>query len=181
MTEANEFDPAAILRALAEAGVDYVLIGGIAATLHGSPHVTFDVDIVPDRRRENLEALARVLEAIDARIRTAGVPEGLPFDRSPELLERVEILNLTTRFGDLDLTFVPSGTSGYEDLAANAEDLAIEGVPIAVASLADIIRSKEAAGREKDRVTLPALRRLLALRGEVDGDDRPEGSRDRGA
>ena len=70
-------------------------------------------------------------------------------------------LNLTTRFGDLDLSFVPSGTSGFEDLRQHAVTMSLMGRPVAVASLADVIRSKEAANRPKDQTALPALRLLL--------------------
>jgi hypothetical protein len=80
--------------------------------------------------------------------------------RTPALLA-AEIWNLVTDFGRLDITFVPAGTSGYEDLARDAVHLSILGAEVDVASLADIVRSKEAAGREKDRLVLPVLRRLL--------------------
>lgn len=161
LAEPAPFDPEALLRTLEAHEVRYVLIGGLAATLYGSPHVTIDVDITPDRDRDNLAALARALEELDARVRTEGVPGGLAFDRSAEMLSRVEVLNLATRFGDLDLTFVPAGTGGYEDLRRRAIELEIRDVRVTVAALADVIRSKEAAGREKDRLTLPTLRRLL--------------------
>ncbi len=160
VADARAFDPEAILRALERHEVAYVLIGGMAASLHGSPHVTTDVDITPARERENLERLAAALVELDARIRTEGEPRGLAFDRSARLLERSEILNLVTRHGDLDLTFVPAGTRGYEDLRVDAVEIRIRGVRVTVAALADVIRSKEAAGREKDRLTLPTLRRL---------------------
>lgn len=77
------------------------------------------------------------------------------------MLERCEMLNLTTRHGNLDLAFRPSGTRGYEDLRRAATEVSIHGTPVVVASLADVIRSKEAAGRERDRLALPTLRRLL--------------------
>lgn len=160
MTEASEFRPEEILRTLESHAVEYVLVGGLAATLWGSPHVTFDVDIAPSRSRENLERLARALNELDARVRTEGVPDGLAFDRSAEFLERVSLLNLQTRLGALDLCFVPTGTGGYDDLREDAVEFPIRGLRIRVASLADIIRSKEAAGRDKDRLTLPALRKI---------------------
>lgn len=161
VAEPRPFDPAAILRILEEHGVRYVLIGGLAGTLYGSPHVTTHVDITPDDGRDNLERLAAALEELDARVRTEGEPEGLPFDRSAEMLQRSEILNLTTRFGDLDLTFRPAGTDGYDDLRRGALEMEIHDTTVTVAALADVIRSKEASGREKDRLTLPTLRRLL--------------------
>ena len=161
VAETGPFDPESILRALDESGVRYVLIGGLAATLHGSPYVTTDVDITPDRDGDNLKALAAALDRLNARIRTADEPAGLDSDRSAEFLARVSILNLTTRHGDLDLTFEPAGTRGYSDLRRRAVNIDIRGIEVPVAALADVIRSKEAAGREKDRLTLPTLRRLL--------------------
>lgn len=165
-----EFRPAEILRVLAEHRVAYVLVGGVAATLYGSPHVTTDVDITPSTERSNLRSLAAALDDLDARIRTESEPEGLPFDRSPAMLNRASLLNLVTRFGDLDLAFEPSGTRGYDDLKRDAITVEIHGIKVPVASLADVIRSKEAAGREKDRLQLPALRQLLErLESESDG------------
>ena len=71
-------------------------------------------------------------------------------------------MNMTTQAGDLDVTFCPSGTSGFADLKRDATDIeAADRLHILVASLEDVIRSKEAAGREKDRLALPRLRRLL--------------------
>jgi len=167
VAEARPFDPEAILRALERHGVDYVLIGGLAASLHGSPHVTTDVDITPARDWKNLERLSTALEEMDARIRTEGEPDGLAFDRSPEMLSNSSILNLTTQHGDLDLTFVPSGTRGYDDLRRRAVEIQIHETRVVVAALGDVIRSKEAAGRDKDRLTPPTLRRLLE---RLDGD-----------
>jgi hypothetical protein len=155
------FDPEAILRTLLEREVQYVLIGGLAATLYGSPFVTTDADIVPARDTENLVRLAQALSDLQARIRVEGEPEGIPFDISSSMLSAVDILNLVTRHGDLDLTFTPSGTQGFTDLRRAASDIEIHGVRVSVASLADVIRSKEAADREKDRLVLPTLRQLL--------------------
>ena len=149
-----------MLRVLVEHDIEFVLIGGLAATLYGSPHVTTDVDISPASTPANLERLSAALMALQARIRIEGVPEGLPFDPAASLLARASILNLTTRFGDLDLTLQPSGTTGYGDLIEAAISLDIGEVRVVVASLDDVIRSKEAADREKDRLTLPTLRRL---------------------
>ncbi len=154
-----------MLAALESAGARFVLIGGMAAILHGDVGVTVDLDIVPDHEPGNLDRLARALLELGARIRAAGVPEGLAFDCSAAFLRNLSpdaILNLTTRAGDLDLTFRPSGTQGYADLRRDAIEVeAADGVRVLVASLADVIRSKEAAGREKDRLALPRLRRLL--------------------
>ncbi len=142
-------------------GVRYVLIGGLAAVLHGSPLPTLDVDICPLEEPENLERLAAALEELDARVRTPDSPEGLAFPREATFLGNVQLLNLQTRFGDLDLSFLPAGTDGFPDLALHAVEMTIHGSKVAVAALEDVIRSKEAANRPKDQRTLPALRQLL--------------------
>jgi len=86
----------------------------------------------------------------------------LPVDRDANSLAAVGIWNLTTRYGDLDITVTPSGTFGYDDLRREAIDIEIRGVHVKLASLADVVRSKEAAGRDKDRRALPVLRELVA-------------------
>jgi len=156
-----EFIPQNILAVLDRRGVRYVLIGGLAAILHGAPHVTTDVDVVPQESRDNLDRLSAALKELHARIRVAGEEAGVPFDHSAKSLGRVRIWNLVTDQGNLDITFVPSGTSGYDDLARDAEEMTVRGISVPVASLADVIRSKEAAGRERDRAVLPTLRRVL--------------------
>ena len=161
----EDFDPVRILAALQEAGVRFILVGGMAAILHGDVGVTIDLDVAPEREPGNLDRLATALRALGARIRASGEPEGLPFDCSGAFFLNLapdSILNLTTQAGDLNLTFRRSGTGGYADLRRDAVEIeAADGVHILIASLADVIRSKEAAGREKDRVALPRLRRLL--------------------
>ena len=92
------------------------------------------------------------------------LPEGLPFDTSAEALQGMKTLNLRTPHGDLDLTFVPAGTQGYPDLVARAERRDLGAVRVLVASLDDVIRSKEAAARNKDFEALPELHRLAAQR-----------------
>lgn len=170
MSETN-FQPAEIIAALERHAVRYLVIGGLAATLHGSPVMTTDADICPGREADNLERLARALVELRARIRTPGVPGGLVFTCDATFLSRIEVaLNLTTRFGDLDLSFVPSGTSGFEDLRQHAVTMSLVGRPVAVASLADVIRSKEAANRPKDQIALPALRLLLERLKSKGGD-----------
>lgn len=158
----TSFQPAEILAALERHRVRYVIIGGLAATLHGSPVMTTDADICPARDRDNLERLADALNELRARIRTPGVPEGLRFACDATFLARIEaVLNLTTKFGDLDLSIVPSGTGGFEDLCQQAVTISLMGRPVTVASLEDVIRSKEAANRPKDQAALPTLRLLL--------------------
>lgn len=167
-----DFDPQEMLRVLDECGVRFILIGGMAAVLHGDVGVTVDLDVVPERSDENLERLARALRELEARIRTEEEPGGLAFDCSPEFFRNLSpdsIVNMTTRAGDLDVTFCPSGTRGFADLHRDAVEIeAADRLLIWVASLEDVIRSKEAAGREKDRLALPRLRRLLDRIREAD-------------
>lgn len=159
-----EFRPHDILAALDRNGVRYVLIGGLAAILHGAPHLTTDVDIVPEEDRRNLERLSMTLKELHARIRVTGEEEGVPFDHDAASLARVRIWNLVTDLGNLDITFVPSGTRGYDDLRRDAETMTVRGIDVPVASLADVIRSKEAADRPRDRAILPVLRGMLERR-----------------
>jgi hypothetical protein len=156
------FQPREILRILAGHGVRYVIIGNLGGALHGSPLATSDADICPARDQENLRRLASALEEMAARIRTPDAPDGIPFARDAAFLKQMKMLNLTTRFGDVDLAFEPSGTGGYDDLSQRATTIRLrDGITVAVAALEDIIRSKEAANREKDRLALPTLRLLL--------------------
>ena len=158
------FDPARLLAVLAANEVDFVLIGGLAGALHGSPATTNDADICPSLTSDNLARLAAALVELDARIRTETEPDGLAFDRSPEFLEMVELLNTTTIAGDLDIAFVPAGTEGYDDLAGRAVEFEIADRRVWVASLDDVIHSKRTAARPKDLATLPLLE---ALRDEL--------------
>ena len=154
------FDPDEILRTLHRHRVEFVLIGGMAATLHGSDVVTFDLDVSPRSTKDSLDRLASALRELDSVLRVVGEPGGVAFDAHAELLERTHVLNLVTRAGDLDIVVRLAGTAGYDDLARDAVAISVSGVPILVASLPDVIRSKEAANREKDRAVLPALKRL---------------------
>jgi hypothetical protein len=156
-----EFRPEAILAALERHGVREVLIGGFAAVIHGSPYLTTDVDVVPDPDPANLERLSAALDDLHARVWTDGEPDGVRFDHDAASLAAASTWNLVTDHGRLDVTFVPSGTAGYADVARDAVRLTILGATVDVASLADVIRSKEAAGRDKDRLVLPVLRRIL--------------------
>lgn len=155
------FQPREILEVLERHGIEYVLIGGFAAILQGSPILTNDIDITPLTDEENYRRLSLALIELDARVRTAGV-DPLPFSDDARSLAEVSIWNLTTRYGDLDVTVKPSGTGGYPDLRRDALIIRVGTVDVTVASLADVVRSKGAANRDKDRRALPVLRELVA-------------------
>ncbi len=164
MSEVAAFDPERLIRALHSHRVQFVLIGALAARLHGFPRLTADADITPASDKRNLDRLAAALRELDAKVYTESVPEGLAFDCSAATLGRATMWNLVTNAGRLDVAFMPAGTKGYEDLAKGAERFKAFGVEFHVASLDDIIRSKEAAGRPKDRddvLLLRALKRRL--------------------
>lgn len=145
-------------------GVEFVVIGGFAANLHGSPLPTLDIDITPATARANLVRLSAALTELDAKVRAVEIDEPLPFSYDADSLAAVQVWNLRTAYGDLDISFVPTGTTGYDDLRRGAAVVELRGLRIVVASLADVIRSKEAAGRDKDRRALPVLREILARR-----------------
>ena len=147
--------------------VDYVLIGALAATLYGSPVRTNDADICPDRATANLDRLGSALKEMDARVYSVTEPEGVAFACDGAALDRAEIWNLITQYGRLDISYEPSGTGGFADLRRDAIEMDVgDGTIVLVASLLDIIRSKEAAGRDKDRAMLPLLRKMLERFGE---------------
>jgi hypothetical protein len=164
VSEVAPLDPGRILKVLAQHRVQFVLIGALAARLHGFPRLTADADITPAVDAKNLDRLALALRKLDTKVYTEGVPEGLDFDCSAVTLSRARMWNLVTAAGRLDLAFEPSGTTGYDDLAASAEPFQAFGVRFLVASLDDIIRSKEAADRPHDRGDVPLLRALKARR-----------------
>lgn len=155
------FKPEEILRILEKHGVDFIVVGGFAAIMHGSPENTNDIDIAPEQSRENLERLSAALDELNARIRTEAVEGGMPFAHSGESLAGVTVLNMVTDLGALDVTSMPAGTHGYRDLTRDATTMIIGGTRADIASLADVIRSKEAANRDKDRASLPTLRKIL--------------------
>ncbi|SDY92810.1 hypothetical protein SAMN05661080_05048 [Modestobacter sp. DSM 44400] len=137
-----------------------MIVGGYAARMHGSARPTRDVDVAPATTGENLDRLAAALRKLDARIRIDAVPEGLPFATSGESLAGVRMLNLQTRHGELDLAIRPAAfEGGYDELVVRSTRRTVGGVRVRVAALEDVIRSKEAAARDKDIRALPELYR----------------------
>ncbi len=161
------FDPIRICQVLNEEGVEYVVVGGFATIVHGSVLPTQDIDVVPSRNSDNLDRLARALRRLGAMIRTDREPVPAPID-GPFLATMPRMLNLVTEFGDIDLTFEPSGAlGGYAGWRAHAITVEIaEGVVVGVGALDDIINSKRAANRPKDQMALPYLE---SLRDELQG------------
>lgn len=158
---------AQLIQLLARHGVEYVIVGGLAATVHGATRVTYDIDLVPRWTSVNLERLASALREAGATLRTADDAET---DASPidaRALRQFEVSTWRTRLGDLD---VISGTplrgrdvlASYNDLRARAHRRTAFGETILVADLDDVIEAKEVLGRDPDLVALPELHRLRA-------------------
>lgn len=138
--------------------VDFVVVGGFAVELWDvAVEPTVDVDITPQRSETNLQRLADALNELKAEIRFGDESVAVPGGFTAAHIKDMMVLNLTTVAGPLDLTVVPAGTDGYDDLIVNATDLEYDGVLVPTASLEDVARSKEAAGRPKDLRTLPAI------------------------
>jgi len=152
----SRFDPFAALRTLQAHGVNFVVIGGFAARLMGSPSITNDTDVCYARARDNLERLAAALDELGARLR--GVDDEVPIVLDAGTLERGENFTFVTSAGSLDVLGTPAGTRGFEELAANAARLDIgDGLSVDVADIDDLMRMKRAAGRPKDRIELEVL------------------------
>lgn len=159
---AEDDQPVALIRRLAEARVDFVVVGGVAVVLHALPRFTKDLDIVYDDSTGNLDRLASELRALRARLR--GIDEELPFVPDARTLRQTQILTLETDEGGLNLLMAPVGAPAYAELRSRAAVFDIDGVSFRVASIEDLIAMKRAAGRPQDAVDVAALE--IALRDE---------------
>src|SRR5258708_3616803 len=158
----DAFNPVAILKALNDYDVDYIVIGGIAATIHGSDAITGDLDICYQRTKANMQRLASSLNVVHAKL--TNFPEDLPFGLDGRSISNGDTFTFDTDYGRFDCLADPSGTTGFDDLraAATSEDIG-DGKTALVCSLSDLIRMKEAAGRIKDRLALEQLYSLKRL------------------
>jgi hypothetical protein len=154
MTE--PLNPEPLLRALHEAGVQHIIIGGFAVNAHGVIRPSKDLDIVPDPEPANLERLAALLAELDARHVGLGdfSADEFPFDpTSPKDLQAGANFRLETRLGDLDIMqWVPGidAESAYASLAPESLEGELDGTPLRVCGLEHLIAMKRAAGRPRD-------------------------------
>ncbi len=167
MSESRGFRPDVILGHLLARNVRFVIVGGLAAQVHGSPSLTRDVDICYDRELENVQNIAVVLGELLATRRAlpADAPPMPPLDA--RTLRAGDVFTLSTSAGDLDLLAIPDPGFDYERLRSNAIRVEFAGQDVLVASLDDLIAMKRAAGRPKDRIELEILG---SLREELDSD-----------
>ena len=159
-----EFDVESMLRALSDAGVDYVVIGGIAMIIHGSDRLTRDLDLVFAPDSANLEKLGQALVGLQARLRD--VDEDVPFVPDAATLSRVDLLTLETSAGWLDVHRRPAGAPPYRSLKKRAELVELDGYEVLVAAPSDLQAMKRAAGRPVDETDLAVLDVIVRLRRE---------------
>jgi predicted nucleotidyltransferase len=143
-----------LLRRLAEEGIDFVVIGGVAVELHGYARFTKDLDIVYATNAANLERLGKVLVELGARLRGF---EDLPFVPDVHTLRRAQILTLVTPLGSLDLLVDPEGSARYEEMRERALTVDLDGIEIRVVALEDLLSMKRAARRPQDLADVDAL------------------------
>lgn len=148
----------ALLRLLTENEVEFIIVGGAAATAHGSARLTLDLDIVYRRSRENIARIVNALRPIQPYLR--GAPPGLPFDWSIETLENGLNFTLVTTLGALDLLGEIVGGGGYEQLAQQTIEVEIAGVKCQCLALERLIKVKRAAGRPKDLEVVAELEQI---------------------
>jgi hypothetical protein len=155
VSNAPEFALSRMLALLVEAGVDFVVIGGVAVIVQGAPRLTNDLDICYATDAANLDRLGALLVSLGARLR--GVDEDVPFVPDAAALEQPATLTLTTSEGDIDLLSDPPGSPGYAALKRNASRVELDGNVVLVASIDDLIAMKTAVGRPQDIVDLESL------------------------
>ena len=152
-------DFSGLLQVLSRAGVDYILVGGVAATAHGSSRLTQDIDVVYSRSNENLDRLASALEPLKPYLR--GAPGGLPFSWDAATIRQGLNFTLTTDLGELDLLGEIIGGGGYEELLPHTSTLDLFGAKCLCLTLEKLIDVKRAAGRPKDLESIAELEALL--------------------
>ncbi|MEE8367720.1 MAG: hypothetical protein V3S30_05340 [Thermoanaerobaculia bacterium] len=155
-----------LLRTLTTAQVDFILVGGVAATAHGSALLTQDLDVVYSRQSTNLDRLAKALSPQSPYLRDA--PPDLPFKLDRKTLESGLNFTLTTDLGDLDLLGEITGGGGYDQLLPHTLALEVFGMTVRCLALDWLIRVKRAAGRPKDLVAVAELEALLEEQSKID-------------
>ena len=168
-SESLPLDTERVLRALDAAGVEYILIGGVACVMHGAEQTTYDTDVLPSLEAENLERLIHALESLDAGVLVE--PDRMKFEagdpweteslrRGGHGLHDAEAWHFTTSAGLVDIVMTAAGVGGFDDHVEKAHELEVFGIRVRLAGLDDLMRSKEFLGRDKDLSVLGQLRKL---------------------
>jgi len=163
------------LTVLAEAGVRFVVIGGVAMYARGSAHLTRDLDICYERSTQNLERITQALAPYHPRLR--GAPPGLPFVLDVRTLSNGMNFTLDTDLGELDLLGEVAGLGQYQNVVRSASSIIVGGTACDTLSLRGLIQAKRAAARPRDLeavVELEALAELEEISGETTGGDSGE-------
>jgi hypothetical protein len=152
----SELDLRALLQALHDQDVRFIVIGGVAVGAHGYIRATADLDLVPDPDPTNLERLVTALGSLEATLPTA---EGRPFDPEGDAgtVQRGANVTAETKFGGLDIVQIAQGVPGYVVLERDAVESDLLGVPVRICSLSRLREMKEAQGRAQDRADLENL------------------------
>jgi hypothetical protein len=152
----KQFDLRALLEALSESGVHFVIIGGVAVGAHGYVRGTEDLDLVPDPDPENLARLMEALRELESTLPTVG---DRPFDSTTDagVIRRGGNVTAMTRFGELDVVQRARGVPSFTQLDEDAVDSELLGIPVRVCSLSRLREMKKAQDREQDRADLANL------------------------
>lgn len=155
VANAPEFAISGLLHRLVEARVDFVVVGGVAVIVQGSPRFTKDLDVCYATDQENLDRLGAALIDIEAKLRE--IDEDVPFTPDGRTLRQARMLTLTTSEGDIDLLVDPPGSPGYPALRRKASRIELDGDTVLIASIEDLIAMKTATARPQDLVDLESL------------------------
>jgi len=153
------------VKILADAGVEFVIVGGLAVRSHGSAYLTEDLDICFSRSNENLKRIADALAPFHPRPR--GLPDHLPFVWDWTTLQHGTNFTFRTELGDIDLLGEVLGVGNYDDAIDESIEVDLDGSQVKILSVDALIRAKEAAGREKDKA---GLQELYALRSSLSNE-----------
>jgi hypothetical protein len=155
----------ALLRRLARAEVDFVVVGGVAVAFQGYGRATKDLDITYATDAQNLDRLGDVLVSLNAKLR--GVAEDVPFVPDGRTLARTRLLTLDTDDGGLDLLADPPGAPPYATMRSRADRVELDDIVVAIAALDHLLAMKRAAGRPQDLVDVEALEIARLRRGQA--------------
>jgi hypothetical protein len=156
-------DFAGLIHLLADARIEYILVGGVAATVHGSARLTRDVDVVYRRSRDNIARIVDALAPHSPYLR--GAPKGLPFQWDVATVTRGLNFTLTTTLGDLDLLGEVTGGGGYDELLPHSETVTIFARDVRCLTIDWLIKVKRAAGRPRDYETAAELEAIREEQG----------------